>query len=219
MELLKHFLSAVPISFLAMITVINPLGTGFVLGAMTEGIDPESKKRLAKKILINCLGLFLVVLIFGSYILAFFGLSLPIIRVAGGLLLASMGWNMLNAKEANKETEESLIDHPKNFFSQSFYPFTFPVTAGPGCIAVLFTLTIHHFKPNQTWDVLVNLLGTFIGLVGVAIVVYYSYLYSSNIAKRLGESGAHALNRIMAFITFCIGLEIVWAGVKELLKL
>jgi multiple antibiotic resistance protein len=214
---IKELFIPISLAFMALITVINPLGTGFVLSAMTAGISVDSRKQLARKIVINSLGIFLVVMAFGSYMLSFFGLSLPIIRVGGGLLLAVMGWNMLNAVEAPAATTAT-TDNSESFFQQAFYPFTFPVTCGPGCIAVIFTLAAHH-SDNQVVELkIASLLGTFVGLVGVAIVVYGCYVYSYVIDQKLGESGAQALNRMMAFVTLCIGLQILWVGIQGLAK-
>jgi len=216
-NLLEGFISNVPVAFMALVTVINPLGTGFVLTAMTDGIDLDQRKKLARKIVINCIGIFLVVLVFGSYILSFFGLNISIIRVGGGLLLAFMGWSMLNAPDATDTTSVSAVNSD-TYFKKAFYPFTFPVTSGPGCIAVIFTLAVHHGASKDLYVRITSLSGTFIGLVGVAIVVYFCYVYSYVIEKKLGPDGAHALNRIMAFVTLCIGLQILWAGIQELAK-
>jgi len=216
-NLLEGFVSAIPIAFMALITVINPLGTGFVLSAMTDGITLDQRKKLARKIVINSIGIFLVVLVFGSYILIFFGLNISIIRIGGGLLLAFMGWSMLNAPDATDTSSVSAVDSD-TYFEKAFYPFTFPVTSGPGCIAVIFTLAVHHGASKDLYVKLAGISGTFIGLVGVAIVVYLCYVYSYVIEKKLGPDGAHALNRIMAFVTMCIGLQILWAGIQALAK-
>lgn len=109
-NLLEGLMSAIPVAFMALITVINPLGTGFVLSAMTDGITLDQRKKLARKIVINCIGIFPVVLVFGSYILDFFGLNISIIRVGGGLLLAFMGWSMLNAPDATDTTSVDAVD-------------------------------------------------------------------------------------------------------------
>lgn len=215
--LFEDFLSAIPVSFMALITVINPLGTGFVLSAMTDGITVDQRKKLARIIVVNCIGIFVVVLVFGSYILNFFGLNISIIRVGGGLLLASMGWSMLNAPDATDTTSVSAVD-PDSYFKKALYPFTFPVTSGPGCIAVIFTLAVHHVSGEDLYFQLAGLSGTLIGLVAVAIVVYLCYVYSYVIEKKLGPDGAHALNRMMAFVTLCIGLQILWAGIQGLAK-
>jgi multiple antibiotic resistance protein len=217
-SLFESLVAAIPVSFLALVTVINPLGTGFVLDAMTEGISADARKALGRKIVVNSLGIFLVVLICGNYLLLFFGLSLPVIRVGGGLLLAVMGWKMLNATDTPKANGQVSAPDTQDLLKQSFYPYTFPVTAGPGCIAVLFTLSAHHSSSPRIETTIASLTGTFVGLIGVAIVVYLCYVYSAVIAKKLGTSGASALNRIMAFITLCIGLQIVWAGVQGLAK-
>lgn len=216
-DLLEDLLSAIPVSFMALITVINPLGTGFVLSAMTDGITVDQRKKLARIIVVNCIGIFVVVLVFGSYILNFFGLNISIIRVGGGLLLAFMGWSMLNAPDATDTTSVGAVDSD-TYFKKALYPFTFPVTSGPGCIAVIFTLAVHHVAGEDLYVQLAGLSGTFIGLVGVAIVVYLCYVYSYVIEKKLGPDGAHALNRMMAFVTLCIGLQILWAGIQGLAK-
>jgi multiple antibiotic resistance protein len=216
-NLLAGFVGAIPVAFMALITVINPLGTGFVLSAMTDGIALDQRKELARKIVINCIGIFVVVLVFGSYILNFFGLNISIIRIGGGLLLAFMGWSMLNAPDATDTTSVGAVD-AGTYFKKAFYPFTFPVTSGPGCIAVIFTLAVHHGASKDLYAQLAGLSGTFIGLLGVAIVVYLCYVYSYVIEKKLGPDGAHALNRIMAFVTLCIGLQILWAGIQGLAK-
>jgi len=214
-NLLEGFIGAIPVAFMALITVINPLGTGFVLSAMTDGITLDQRKKLAWKIVINCIGIFLVVLGFGSYILTFFGLKISIIRVGGGLLLAFMGWSMLNAPDATDTTSVGAVDSD-TYFKKAFYPFTFPVTSGPGCVAVIFTLAVHRGASKDLYVQLAGLSGTFVGLVAVAIVVYLCYVYSYVIEKKLGPDGAHALNRIMAFVTLCIGLQILWAGIQGL---
>jgi len=216
-NMMEGFISAIPVAFMALITVINPLGTGFVLSAMTDGIAPAQRKQLATKIVINCIGIFLVVLVFGTYILSFFGLSISIIRIGGGLLLSFMGWTMLNAPDATDTSSVNAVDSD-TYFKKAFYPFTFPVTSGPGCIAVIFTLAVHHGAGKDIYSQLASLSGTFIGLIGVAAVVYLCYVYSYVIAEKLGPDGAHALNRIMAFVTLCIGLQILWAGIQGLAK-
>lgn len=218
MDQLDFIFQAIPTAFLAMITVINPLGTGFLLSALTSRISPAEKRALARKIIIYCNLIFIIILLFGHYILAFFGLSLPIIRVGGGLLLAYMGWSILNAQAKPQEDESQVSQDANSYLSSSFFPFTFPVTVGPGSIAVLFTLSAHH---NQKFSFPVdfeNLIGTLVGLFFVSIVVYFCYVYSFTIKAKVGQMGAEAINRIMAFVTFCIGLQILWLGVDALIK-
>ncbi|NJL26149.1 MAG: NAAT family transporter [Calothrix sp. SM1_5_4] len=214
------FLKSRPLVISGLITVINPLGTGFTLSAMTSGISDEMRRSLGRKISLNTMLIFIIILAFGKYILLFFGLSLPIIRVGGGLLLAVMGWNMLNASHGANDSDEAGPSEAENsdFQRQAFFPFTFPVTAGPGCIAVIFTLSAHHSAAEGWAGEVAGLSGTLLGLFGVAVVTYFCYVYSRLIEVRLGQSGAQALNRIMAFITLCIGLQILWTGVLGLVK-
>jgi multiple antibiotic resistance protein len=219
MTLVKILFEAIPVSFLALITVINPIGTGFTLNAMTEGISVEARKALARRITVNSIAIFFAVLVFGKYLLLFFGLSLPIIRVGGGLLLAAMGWSMLQSNQSADDHSHSLELGSHDFSDKTFYPFTFPVTVGPGCIAVTLTLGANHTTSTSLASEIVNLGGSFIGLIGTAIVCYFCYVYTVAIEKRVGRSGAQALNRLMAFVTLCIGLDILWTGIQGLLKI
>jgi multiple antibiotic resistance protein len=218
MHTARFFLEAISVSFLALITVINPLGTGFTLNMLTDGITAKLRKTLARRIVVNSVVIFFAVLVFGKYILLFFGLSLPIIRVGGGALLATMGWSMLNSNQQRDEHKNVQDVASDGFLEKAFYPFTFPVTVGPGCIAVIFTLSAHRPLSNDLVGEVASIGGCFVGLVGVAVVVYFCYVYSFAIEKKLGQSGAQALNRLLAFITLCIGLQILWAGIQGLMS-
>ena len=102
-------------------------------------------KALARKIAISTTIFLLTIELVGTALLKFFGISLPVVQVAGGLTLASMGWNLLNKGEPQKKAEQEHVEAPdfRSLEQKAFYPFTFPITAGPGCLVVMVTLSAH----------------------------------------------------------------------------
>lgn len=209
-------LQSVPSTFLAVLPVINPIGTGLILNTMTYGVSGQDRRDLGKKIALNCMVLYTAFLFLGPYILSFFGISLPIIRVCGGALLAFMGWNMINQKEVDSSKEESSKHRVASFEDKVFYPFSFPITAGPGVISVILALGVHHSNSAGMVETLFVRFGSLVGLAGVAVVCYLCFVYSNLIQQRLGAARAQAVNRLMAFFTLCIGAQILSEGVRAL---
>jgi multiple antibiotic resistance protein len=213
------FLKSVPVVFTALLPLINPIGTALILAGLTAGTSNEVRRALAKKIAINTILILTTLLLVGSYILAFFGISVPIVQMAGGVVLASMGWNLLNqtdsaspADSANTPREDASV-----YFSRTFYPYTFPITVGPGGVAVALTLSAHAMRANILTETLISQAGALVGVIGLGIVMYFSFAYSSLLTKRLGKTGMSVLLRLIAFLVVCIGAEISWSGIRTLL--
>ncbi len=206
---------AVPLAFLALFPVINPIGTAVILLGMTGPIDSQTRRTIAAKIALNTFILLTVVLFIGSYLLSFFGLTIPTVQAAGGLVLASMGWRMLH--EEDGETKQNPGSEATTFGERLFYPFTFPITVGPGSIAVALTLSAH--TQNEAFiNTACRQAGAVIGIVGVCVAVYLSLAYSELLARRLGPSGTKVMLRMMAFIVVCLGAEIFWNGAATLIR-
>jgi len=206
---------AVPLAFLALFPVINPIGTAVILLGMTGPIDSATRRTIAAKIAFNTFMLLAVVLFVGSYLLSFFGLTIPIVQAAGGLVLAAMGWRMLNQDDST--TSQSPGGAAASYGDRLFYPFTFPITVGPGCIAVALTLSAH--TQNEAFvNTACRQAGAVIGIIGVCVAVYLSFAYSELLARRLGASGTKVMLRMMAFIVVCLGAEIFWNGAAKLIQ-
>jgi multiple antibiotic resistance protein len=140
-QLLKFF----GLSFSALVPLVNPLGDALLFLGLVGNAPHTVYRTLAKKIAINTTVLLLTVELIGTAILKFLGISLPVMQVAGGLVLAAMGWNLLNKEAPNPKLQRADMD-PERLGSlerQSFYPFTFPITVGPGGIVVMVTLSAH----------------------------------------------------------------------------
>jgi multiple antibiotic resistance protein len=215
---LVEVLQALLLVPVTLLPIINPLGTAPVFTA-TAGDDPSTTRQLARQVAINCMFILVASMLVGTYVLDLFGISIPIVRIGGGLLVAASGWRMLNrtdddeVKNAVQRTQRTDLTHAE-IAKRSFFPVTFPLTTGPGTIAA--SIAIGAGLPRQPALYVVN---AFIALLGAALtvaVIYLVYRNASRLMARLGEVGRLVMMRLMAFVLLCIGLQILWTGWAEL---
>ena len=212
---LLQLLLLVPMTLLP---IINPL-TGAPVFVMMAGADPAMTRQLARQVAINCFFVLSVSLLVGTYVLDLFGISIPIVRIGGGLLVAASGWRMLhrsdedevkNAIQRSQRTDLTRAEIVK----RSFYPITFPLTTGPGTIAA--SIALGAGLPRQP---ALYVLGACIALVGATLtvaVIYLVYRHATRLIARPGEVGTLVMIRLMAFVLLCIGIDIAWTGWAEL---
>jgi multiple antibiotic resistance protein len=209
----KHF----ALGFSALLPVVNPLGSALVFLGMVGVQSPGVYRSLARQIAINTILFFVIIEVVGSYLLGFFGISLQIVQVAGGFVLAAMGWSLLNGSEAANATVQDQEARSNDSLQQrAFYPLTFPITAGPGCIVVMLTLSAHASEKTIGGSVLARL-GLLLAVVVLSALVYVSYAYAPQVARSIRPSTAHGILRVIAFILLCIGVQIAWNGLDALL--
>lgn len=210
---------AVPVSFTALMPCVNPIGTAIILSSLTNGADPKTRKQLARRIAFNAAALLIGSLLIGSHLLQFFGVSIPIVQAVGGFVLASMGWKMLNKQDSAEDHDKStaVVSESSSLWSRVFYPFTFPITVGPGCVAVAITLSAHSQKGDVIGTALAQT-GDIIGILAVSALVYLCFQYSAFVMRSLGESGTAVLMRLISFLVTCIGIQISWEGLQVLAR-
>jgi multiple antibiotic resistance protein len=211
------------IAFSALLPLINPLGSALVFLGLAGNAPPEVYRSLARKIAINNVVFLAVFELLGSAILRFFGISLPIVQVAGGLVICAIGWGVLNEEDASADTrdkqEQASIcaeDNIRALENRAFYPFTFPVTSGPGTLVVVLTLSA-RFSAGMTTRDLLGHLGLFLAILVLSGLVYVCYANAARLTKAISPSTAHGVLRVIAFILLCIGVQIAWNGVSTLL--
>ncbi|HEX6287626.1 MAG TPA: MarC family protein [Herpetosiphonaceae bacterium] len=214
LELLKAML-LIPVTLLP---IINPVANASIFIGMTGG-NPSLVRLMAKQIAVNCWFLLVAALLVGAYVLDFFGISLPIVRVGGGLVVAINGWRLLNDKvdDSIRATvaEGAAELNDEEIARRSFFPISFPLTVGPGTIAASIALGT---KAAPTPLVYVSsIVAAVVGATLTALVIYASYLFAAPLLRRLGDLGTIVLMRLAAFILLCVGIEILWSGVAELL--
>jgi multiple antibiotic resistance protein len=207
------------IAFSALLPLVNPLGSALVFYGLVGAAPPEIYRRLARKIAINTVIFLLVIEIGGAALLSFFGVSLPIVELAGGLVLAAMGWSLLNQQGADAHQQEKQDQAPTSttsaLFQQTFYPLTFPVTAGPGCIVIMLTLSAHASTHGLTSNLLAHL-GILIAVIILCVLVYFAYAYAPLITRKISPQTAQGVVRVIAFLLLCIGVQIAWNGTSTL---
>ncbi|MEO6884069.1 MAG: MarC family protein [Bacteroidia bacterium] len=210
------------IGVIALFPVVNPFGSAFMVTPYFANLTKEEKKKAVRKITFYAFAICTISLFAGHWILKLFGLSIPVIQLAGGIMICKMGWESLSSdkKTTEKELNAGAEIEPNNYSritNQLFYPITFPVTTGAGTISVLFTLSAHAAR-GSTIDYLVNTSAIFLAIIVMCTMVYVCYLNTKTIINYLGSNGEIIINRISAFLIFCVGLQIAISGITSLVK-
>jgi multiple antibiotic resistance protein len=219
MESVGIFVKFFALAFSALLPVINPFGSALVFLGLVGGAPPPVIRDLSRKIAVSTLLFLAIIQLVGTALLAFFGISLPVVQVAGGLVLAAMGWNLLNEADTDADRSRTQIaaDSYGPLEQKVFYPFTFPVTAGPGTVVVMLTLSAHATVRGTLPDILAHI-GIFIAVCVLSVLVFLSYAYAPWITRRMSPQTAHGILRVIAFVLLCIGVQITWNGVQAMLK-
>lgn len=216
---LSVFIKALVVVPVTLLPIVNPVAIAPIFLSMTTQLDEEMAKKLAKRIAINCFFLLMGAIFVGSYVLEFFGISLPIVRIAGGIVVAMAGWKLLNDQGQDKLLNSVAAQgggwSREDLRRRGFYPFSFPLTVGPGTIAASITLGTQ--LPNKPVDWILTSAASAVGVLITSLVIFLCYRFARNFLAILGDIGATVLLRLSAFILLCIGIEIGWAGLSELI--
>jgi multiple antibiotic resistance protein len=217
--LLKEFVgfgSIVMLAVGALLPIVDPLGGAPIYLAMTEGLTSDERTRMAKAVAINSFLLLIASTLVGAYVLDFFGVSIPAVQVAGGVVVCLVGWSLLNSPNTQPAVDRSAPrPTPEDLSQRAFYPMTMPLTVGPGSISVALTLGAN--QPAGFRRLLLTALAHTLGILLVAIGVYLCYRYAEIILRKLGPTGTGVVVRLTAFILLCIGVQIAWNGVHALI--
>jgi multiple antibiotic resistance protein len=215
------------LGFSALLPLINPLGSALIFLGLVGHAPIDAFRSLARRIAITTVIFLAVIELVGSALLGFFGISLPIMQVSGGIVIAMIGWSLLNQQDSGPsqdKTDAADAAAPaitraefSSLQEKAFYPLTFPITAGPGCIVIMLTLSVHAKHPTVPETVL-SYVGLFIAAIALSISIYFCYAYAPKIARSISPSTVHGILRVIAFILFCIGVQIAWNGLSDLLK-
>jgi len=199
----------------ALFPIVDPLAGSPIFLAMTEKYPVLTRRTLAWRVATNSLLLMVGSYFVGANVLNFFGVSLPVVQIGGGLVVASMGWGMLLEKEQTYETARKNVQCTDALHS-AFYPLTLPLTVGPGSISVAITLganSTRHYGFHIT-----VVLAALIAMVCVAISVLLCYGLADQIARVIGKTGMMIIVRLSSFLLVCIGVQIMWNGISALLS-
>ena len=206
---LGHFLRTLPNSaaatFLALFPIVDPFGGIPIFFTMTSTWTPQERRRTACKTGLWVFVILVTFLFFGRFVLHFFGISLPVIKIAGGLIVANTAWGMVTS-HARISPEES--HEAKDKEDISLTPLAMPLMSGPGAIGVVMALAAHV-------DSAASYLGMVIGVAGIALSVTLFFILGGPLVRRLGPSAVGAINKIFGFLILAIAVQLVWDGVAD----
>lgn len=201
-----------------MLPILNPAATAPIFLSLTDGAAPATRTLLARRIARNMFWLMAGSMLIGSYVLDFFGISLPIVRVGGGLILSSVAWRLLGASPATPDSRAALAEAftPDHAQRQVFYPLTFPISCGPASISVAITMGVALHDERLVIS-LVQMGGALFALAIIGVLLYLAFRYGDRLLRLIGDAGTAVFLRLSAFILLCLGVQIVWDGFSELM--
>jgi multiple antibiotic resistance protein len=214
---LAQFMRNVLLIVGALFPIVNPLGNVPIVLTLTVGFTSAMRTVLARKIALNGFVLLVGSILIGTNILAFFGISLPVVQVGGGMVVIATAWSLLNRKDdqdgrADSKHSASASDP----YRRAFYPLTLPLTVGPGSISVAIAVGANRPQGAESnWSYLA---AAILGAIVIAITIYVSYRFAQSLARVLGDTAMNVIIRLSSFILLCIGVQIGWNGVSTLLR-
>ena len=200
----------------AILPIVDPIGGSPFFLALTGGYSSEARKALSWRIAVDSFLLLVGSYFIGTYILAFFGISLPVVQVGGGMVLVAMGWTTLMEKDeaCDKSSRKSI--EPQDVIYRAFYPKTLPLTVGPGSISVAITLGANAAHRHALHPL--TILTALVGFALIAFSIFLCYGFADRLARTLGRTAMTVITKLSSFLLVCIGVQIGWYGIKELLE-
>lgn len=204
MELTTALLAALT----ALFPLMNPVGNTPIFFGITAGDTAAFRRRQAMKTAINVFIILMVCLLFGRYILAMFGLTVPILRLAGGLVVANVGWGLLHQ---SPQLNDAANDEARDKVDVSLSPMALPIIANPGAMSVAISLGAGatHLEAD---------IGNILALALLTILNYVCLLLGEPIVKKLGRNGMDAFNKVLGFLVLGLGVNLVVSGIHDLIK-
>ncbi len=197
--------------------VVNPPGAALVFLSMTKYATVKERRSLAWRIALNAFFVMMGSLLIRSFVLELYGVSVPVLRVAGGFIVASAGWTLLNANAHNETDKLVANERQTDYASQAFYPLTLPLTTGPGTIAVMISLGLSRSPSSDLSQDFRYVAADLLAAIVIAGTIYFCFAYSDRVEKMLGQGGTDIMVRLSSFIVFCIGVQIIWSGASDLI--
>lgn len=204
-------------AFIALFPVVNPIGDGFIVNNYLQGLSSEQRKIAVRRITLNSTMVALGTLLVGHFILQLFGLAVPIVQMAGGLIISKSGWDMLSAEP--KAAADVPTNNPEETFkelsSKLFYPISFPMCVGAGTMSVIFTLVANAYVEHDLEQTLIKYGMLALAILAMCALLYICLIQTSTLSQKLGDKGDLIVNKLMAFFTFCIGIQITVTGISK----
>lgn len=202
----SHFWELILGTVIALLPLINPLASAPTFLAITEGDSHARRLQQLRHACLYMVAILVCFLIGGTFIMKFFGISIPGLRIAGGLLVAGIGSGMLIGPGREAGGDEQARAEARAKRDVSFSPLAMPILSGPGSIAV----TIGFTSLATHW---LDYVAIIVGILVVAIITFTTLSLSDRVVQVIGANGMNALSKVMGFLILCIGIQFVVNGV------
>jgi len=200
--------------FGALFPIVNPPGSAFMFLAHTRSATHAQRAELAFRVALYAFFIVNGSLFIGASVLTLFGVSIPALRIGGGLVIAVAGWRLLNAKAGVPDPDVEVDKSPDGLKSAAFYPLTMPLTTGPGTIAV--TIALGTGQPFSLGEPMLAVVGAVLAALAICGLIYLCFRFADRMEGLLGRSLTDALMRLFALLLLCLGVEIIGRGIAEM---
>lgn len=195
-------------------SLINPLGGLPVYISLTQGMSDENKLKTLKKTCFYILIICVVSYFIGVYLLNFFGITIPALRVAGGLVIFRSGWQLLNVTHKNEISDKMKVEDSKDDIS--FSPLAMPLLAGPGSMS--FLITLYASRPDDFYKGIGQDVVAIAAIIIVSVSIYFIFKFAPRLMKYAGQAGLTSLSKIMGFLVIGIGVQMIISSIAQVVK-
>lgn len=199
--------------FAALFSVINPLGAVPIFVGLTQDDTKEERSRISFWAAVNVYIILIISFFVGQYVLAFFGISIDALRIAGGLIIVSSGFSLLTGKFSKKRgVNKEVKNDAQKRNDIALTPLAIPMLAGPGSISLLIAMYQDYNKSIEQQVI------ACIAITAVAFVIFLTMRSAHYLSRILGASGIVAISRIIGFIVIAIGVQYISSSIVNILS-
>ena len=202
--------------FGALFAIINPYGLAFIFLDRTISLSETERAHIALRVAVYAFAVLLVSQFLGSQILNIFGITMPALRIAGGLVVAATGWSMLHAATTTAEAHAASSADLATVKRMAFFPLTIPLTTGPGTIATAIAIGIN--RSDNLDAMFASSIVSMVVAFAVTLTIYHAYRKSTAMARLFGQEGTSVVTKLSAFLLLCIGVQIIITGVSDVAR-
>lgn len=205
--MLPQLMASAATTFLALFPITHPVGAIPIFYSLTADESPRARRLQARQVAINATTILVIFFLSGRVVLQFFGLSLGVLQIAGGLLVAQTAWKMLVQPQFTSSDNQGGISKQ----DIAFFPMAVPLISGPGAIGLVIALA----TSNPHWE---SYLGGLLGIGGLGIILYLCLALGTPLIKAMGKSGTDAMSRILGFFVLAIGIQLISDGLFSVIR-
>ncbi|MDR2876771.1 MAG: hypothetical protein LBV36_01830 [Chromatiales bacterium] len=218
--LFSSFLHVIALAFIALFPPVNPIGSALIVEPFLHQLSDKERWNAAWMITFYCLIICLGSVYVGGVFFSAFGISVPVVQMAGGILICRLGWSVLASNQLIDQEKEVAAKGPVSQMqvrNMLFYPLAFPTTTGGGTISVLLTLSAGSYElvPLGTWA---KMLALTVACLLMCLLIFVCHYFAPTLFRRLGTQGQQVVNKLSGFLTFCVGIQIFVNGLLALIR-